>query len=162
MIRSAPKTLEVPYKTPIVEFGALTIAWSKFFETIRDYIDPLGYEKSSQLDNNIATPTKLEGFSLDRRKVSCGFYDYLIQRVTTDTGATELIESGTFRMHYLPTSDDWVLSNGPTTAGITLTKNASGDVLYTSSNITGEPSISKITVRIRTLAAKNYYSEAGR
>lgn len=165
MIKSAPFTTEVPYLNEISDkaTGLVARAWTEFFRSIRDSIDSLGYEKSFILENDISSPENVEGLSFNYKKVSCAFVDYYIQRVTTSTGATELIESGTFKMQYLPASEDWELNDGPTTAGITLTSTPEGAVQYESSDITGTPSISKITWRARTLASKNsLYSEVGR
>ncbi len=102
----------------------------------------------------------------DKRGVSIAFVDFLIQRVTTSTGATELIEGGCFQVAYSPTSDDWDLTfigtPGPDDSGVDLSVDGDGQVQYVSSSITGTASISKITWRARTLSAKHSsYSSAG-
>lgn len=102
----------------------------------------------------------------NKRGVSVAFVDFLIQRVTTSTGATELIEAGCFQVAYSPTSDDWDLtfigSPGPDDSGVDLSVDSNGQVQYVSSSITGTDSISKITWRARTLGAKSStYSSVG-
>lgn len=102
------------------------------------------------------------------RQISQAIVDFLIQRVTTSTGATELIESGMFVVSYNPTSDDWSLTMigtpGPDDSGVDFMIDSSGQIQYRSSSITGTASISKITWRARTLSAKHssYSSVGGR
>lgn len=100
------------------------------------------------------------------KRVSQATIDFLIQRVTTSTGATELIETGIFVVSYNPTSDDWSLTiigtPGPDDSGVDLSIDSNGQVQYISSSITGTASISKITWRARTLSAKHStYSSVG-
>ena len=163
-MKAAPYSVEVPLRSePIGEDGKLTAPWQVFFINLRRSIDPLGIERTFELVNNQAAPADVEAMTFSARGVSQAAIDYLIQRVTTGGGAQELIETGTFYVAYKPTSANWVLSGGPTTAGITLTVTAAGQVQYASTNITGTASISKIAWRARTLACKNeQYSEVGR
>lgn len=162
---SAPYTTQVPYKDKITdnETGLVDRSWATFFRNILTALDPLGTERYCAIVNNQTSDANIDGLSFDAEKVSQASVDYLIQRVTTGGGATELIESGTFYAAYKPTSEDWVLSDVPSTAGVTLSITADGQVQYTSSNISGTASISKITFRARSMAAKNsLYSVMGR
>lgn len=163
MAVTVPSTNTVPYQTPIADgSGLVQRAWSFFFRGVQSAIDPLGVEKYFTLVNNQALAANIDGLAFDFAKVGQVTVDYLIQRVTTGGGAQEKIETGTFYLAYLPTSNLWVLSGGPSSAGITLSPTAAGAVQYTSSNLTGTASISKLTFRARTLAAKNsQYSSAG-
>lgn len=162
-MKTAPFSIEVPYRDYVANpDGLISRTWSTFFRNIQSALSPLGIEKYFELVNNQGVAAEIEGLTFDKARVGQAAVDYLIQRVTTSTGATELVETGTFFVVYKPTSDTWVLSSGPTTAGITLTVTAAGKVKYTSTNITGTASISKFTYRARTLAAKNsQYSTAG-
>lgn len=161
---SAPFTIEVPYQNKVIDdSGLIERAWSIFFRNTTTAVDPLGIERTFEIINNKGVATDIEGLSFDKTKVSQASVDYLIQRVTTGGLASELIETGTFYAAYKPTSVDWVLSDVPSTAGVTLTITSSGQVQYTSTNITGATAyISKITFRVRTLGAKNDYSKMGR
>lgn len=163
-MKAAPFTIEVPHRDKItVESGLVSRTWETFFRTVRRVLDPLGIEKYATLTNNQASAADIEGMLFSYRGVSQASVDYLIQRVTTGTGATELVEAGTFYLAFKPTSAAWVLTNGPTTSGITLSVTTSGQVQYVSTNITGTASISKITFRARVLAGKNHqYSDVGR
>jgi hypothetical protein len=163
-MKAAPQSLEVPYTTQVVEQGAWTInrVWGEFFRIMQARVSPLGYEQYFTIVNNQAVDADIDGLIFDKAKVGQAAIDYVIQRVTTGGGATELIETGTFYAAYKPTSDDWVLSSVPSTAGVTLAITSAGQVTYTSSSVSGTAWISKITFRARTLAAKNAeYSRAG-
>lgn len=161
-MKAAPISLDVPYDSDVVDNKrVVTRPWSTFFRAIQSALFPLGTESAADIANNQVAAALIEGLSFDLRKVGMGAVDYYIQRVTTGGGAVELIESGTFYASYKPTSANWVLSNVPSTAGVTLSIDAGGAVSYTSSNVTGTALISKITFRARTLAAKNYYSVMG-
>lgn len=159
--------LEVPAKDKVVESsGLVTRPWDEFFRLIRIIIDPLGREKDFPLENNISVAKDITELSFSAATVSQAVVDYVIQRVTTSTGAVELIQTGSFYVVYKPVSLTWVLLSmgtpAPSNAGITLSINTKGQMKYTSSNITGTPSISRIVYRARTLGAKNYqYSKAG-
>lgn len=163
-MKAAPITMQVPLKTQVVdEIGNISRPWGVYLLNLEKSLVPLGIEKSFELTNNNAVAADIEGLSFDAAKVSQAAVDYLIQRVTTGGGAVEKIETGTFFAAYLPTSNNWVLSEVPSTAGITLTVTSGGQIQYTSTNETGAPSISKLTYKARTLSAKNsQYSEAGR
>jgi len=158
------KTLQTPIQTPLTDNqGKLTRPWEDYFRDLTSVVVLLGTERSFQLNNNQAAAADVTGLKFSYKSVSQVTIDYLIQRVTTGGGAQELIETGQFYLAYKPTSDTWVLSGGPTTAGVTLSVSSAGQVQYTTSNITGTASISKITYRARSLAAKNsLYSEMGR
>jgi hypothetical protein len=133
--------------------------WEVFFRGIVKALLPLGLEKSFQLVNNQAVAADITGMNLTSQIVSHGIFEYLIQRVTTGAGAVELLEAGMFHLVFRPTSNLWVIvvigSPGPSISGVTFSVTAKGQVQYTSVNIGGTPSISKITWRVRTLAAKN-------
>lgn len=163
-MKQTPKSLQAPNQNQLTgEDGKVSREWDVFFRDIQESLSALGVEKYFKLTNNQVAAANIEGLSFDYRKFSQVSVDYLIQRVTTGGGAQEKIESGTFYLVYKPTSNAWVLSGGPTTSGITLTITAAGQVQYTSTNLTGTASISKITFKARTLAAKNsQYSEPGR
>lgn len=117
--------------------------------------------------NHTFTPRgDITDLKFNLRGVSQATVDFLIQRVTTSGGATELIESGMFVVSYNPTSADWSLTMigtpGPDDSGIDFSIDSNGQVQYVSTSITGTASISKITWRSRTLGAKNsLYSSVG-
>lgn len=162
-MKTAPIVLTQPTRNPLVkENGTVDNAWSAFFRELERLIAPLGQEKSCQLVNNQVSDVDIEDLFFDKTKASFAAVDYLIQRVTTGGGAVEQVEAGTFFAYFRPTSDDWVLASVPSTAGVTLSITPEGQVQYTTTSIAGTHSISKITFRSRTLAAKNsQYSQAG-
>lgn len=152
--------------------GVLSLPWVEFFRMVQDFLTPLGQEKSFPLTNGKTTivgdpdQDDIKGLSFDKQFVSQAIVEFLIQRITTDTGANELVATGVFHAVYKPTSQTWAIVSpwtpGPSTSGITFSITSAGQVQYTSSNITGTASISRIVWRARTLAAKHStYSKVG-
>lgn len=108
----------------------------------------------------------IDEMKFNYKGVSQATVDFLIQRVTTSTGATELIETGMFVVSYNPTSADWSLTMigtpGPDDSGIDFSIDSSGQVQYVSTSITGNASISRVIWRSRILSAKHStYSQVG-
>jgi hypothetical protein len=159
--------LSVPFKDELIDENYnVTNSWMQFFSKVFELVFSLGQERSFLLGNNKVTPQDLVGLSFLSERVSFALVEYIVQRVTTGVGATQLIEAGTLRLVWKPTSSTWELtempSPGPDNAGIVFSVSADGQVKYTTTNITGSPSISKITYRARVLNAKNnQYSKQG-
>lgn len=156
-IRSFLVTLKPPFDQQVSNRdGYVSPEWTTFFGGLTNLLNPLGQEKSFQLKNNLAVAEDVEGLSFTSKTVSQAVVEFYIQRVT-DTN--EIITSGCFHLAYKPSANSWSLvmigTPGPDSSGITFSVTAGGQVQYTSSNVTGVISISKITWRARTLAAKN-------
>lgn len=159
---------DLPLREMLLEAaGQLTQPWAWFFRAIHERLKPLGIEKTFTLVNNQASAADVTGLVFDLRQTSQAIVEYLVQRITTSTGATELVESGIFIVSYMPTSATWELhsvsADTPDNSGVTFSVTSAGQVQYTSTNITGTASISKLTYRARTLGGKNsqYSSMAG-
>lgn len=235
------RTLLPPFRDKFIDENSnLTQSWFFFFKDLVNFVNPLGQEKTFDLLNNISTATLIPGFAFDKATEKCVFVDYLIQRVTTGTGATELISGGFLILVYKKASDSWeiqynsiqssgvftaattdvctrayhgfklgdqvqVSSTGSLPSGLNTSVNyfvmpltfdtfklalslsdaqngiavditsvgsgihtlypnpglqfsitTDGKVKYTTSNITGTPSISKLTIRPRTLSGANF------
>jgi hypothetical protein len=160
MSSTPTRTFEVPYKDPIEDgSGILSRAWEWFFRSVWERLYPLGLEQSFTLANNQASQADVTGMKFSFQGVTQVVVDFLIQRVTTGTGAVELIESGFFILSYRPSIDGWALNlveiNNPDNSGVDFFCISTGQVQYTSTNITGTPSISKLYWRARTLGGKN-------
>jgi hypothetical protein len=159
--------LKVPSRDKFMGADGIPVpAWLHLFELIRDRLNPLGLEQSFELVNNKSTADNIVGLTFDSATISHAIVEYLIQRVTTGTGATELVQAGIFHLVFKPTSNTWEIvavgTPGPSSSGITFSVTATGQVKYTSSNITGTASISRIVWRSRTISAKHStYSQAG-
>lgn len=136
--------------------GFVSPSWTTFFGLVTNLLNPLGVEKNFQLKNNLAVAEDIVGLSFNSKVVSQAVVDYYIQRVTN---SNEVITSGTFHAVFKPSANNWALvtmgTPGPNSSGITFSISTAGQVQYTSSNVIGTVSISKITWRARTLAAKN-------
>lgn len=159
MISSRNISFLVPYRDLIIgEDGLLSRSWQNFYRLLHQAVDGLGLESYCEIINNQAVAKDIDGLTLNASSFNCVIIDYLVQRITTDAGATELLESGVLYCVYKPTSNEWVLSkpltSWPSSSGVTFSITASGAVQYTSSNITGTASVSKLTYRARSLTAK--------
>lgn len=159
--------LVAPFRDKVLsDDGFFTRPWESFLSLVNEVCDSYGREKTFQLANNQASAANIEELSFNYQKNSQAIVEYLIQRVTTGGGATQLIESGIFLLVYKPTSNTWskvsVGTPGPDASGVTLTVTSAGQVQYVSTNITGTASISKIVYRARTMKAKSStYSTVG-
>ncbi len=161
------RSSEVPFRDKLLEVdGLLSQTWFWFFRSLYETLFPLGVESSFELNNNQSGAADVIGLKFNSRGTSQAIVEFLVQRVTTSTGATELIETGSFIVSYNPTAQDWNISltniNSPDNSGVDFTITSSGQVQYTSSNITGTPQISRVVWRARVLAAKSaVYSSQG-
>lgn len=149
--------LKVPYRDQVLEeSGILSKVFQEFFKFLKILLDPLGLEKTYSIENNKGVATKINGFVFNKDQVRQVFVEYFIQRVTS---SSELIESGRLRIVYKPKSLSWHLqaepNPGPDVSGIVFSINASGEILYTSTNMLGTPVTSKVSIRNRTLSGKN-------
>jgi len=167
-LKSIASLFRPPYKDSLIDnSGLLTRPWELFFRFISAFLEPLGVERYFPLENNISTAKDITGLSFNSEGISQAIVEFFIQRVTTGAGATELITSGVFHVVYKPTTNAWVLTvigtPGPSVSGITFSITAAGQVQYTSTNITGTSSISKISYRTRTISGKSStYSAVGK
>ena len=155
-----PSQVIVPYRDQVLDDdGLLTRPWQSFFRFVQAVIDPLGVEQSFELVNNQASAADVVGLQLNGAKTSTAIIEYIIQRITTSTGATELVEAGVKQAVFKPVSNSWSLltigTPGPSASGVTLSITSLGQVQYTSSNITGTALISKFTYRVRSMGAKS-------
>lgn len=153
-------SLQVPYKDSVVDkLGMLSRVWTVFFRGMHANLSSLGVERYFQIENNVSSALPITGLTFNPETSSQAIIDFLIQRVTKNTGAVELIESGTLRVVYLPNSESWnlavVKTSGPHDSGVDFSITSNGQVEYISSNITGSPFISRMVYRARTLTAKN-------
>lgn len=155
---------EAPIQQNVIDktTGALSRAWQDFFGLVSDVLFYAGSEKFMTLVNNQATAISIEGLSFDKRYVSAGYVDYIIQRTTS---TNESVEAGTFFVSYKHKADTWQISSAPSSAGVTITINSSGQCLYQTTNQTGtflDTSISRIVFRSRSIRAKSkLYSSMG-
>ncbi len=105
------------------------------------------------LANNQSSAADVTGLLFDGTLTQSFVVEYFIYRKTTSTGATELSSRGMMIGAYSPVAATWEMSVGPQVgdAGITFSITAAGQVQYSSTNITGTASVSKMTSFKRTL-----------
>lgn len=146
--------------------GFVTQPWGWFFNFVQKRLYALGVERSFDLVNNQSSAADVTGLRLDKRGVTCAVMEYLVQRITTGGSAVELTEFGMLAFVWNPTSASWtkvtIHEEDPDDAGVTFTITTTGQVQYTTTNASGDPSISKLFYMVRTMAGKNtQYSSVG-
>lgn len=151
---------DAPLSTkPVDENGLLVRAWQDFMSLVSGLLSYFSDELVIELTNNQTTAVLLSEVKFDKGLVSAGHIDYYIQRITN---SDEKIEAGTTLVGYRPKTDTWTLANSPTSAGVTLSINSNGQILYTTTNQTGTKVLSRIALRIRYIRAKSsLYSKMG-
>lgn len=162
MAKTTDSSVAVPYADKVLgESGTLSLPWENFFRWLYTAVLPLGVERSYQLLNNKATPQEIEGIQFDYTKVNQVKLEFLIQRITQNapgSPSVEKIETGVFYMVYSPYAEIWRIyrdpNSGPDNAGITFSTDAAGKLYYESTNLTGSPAVSKVSIRASTLSAK--------
>lgn len=147
-----------PYKTDIAEkSGGLSLDWFNFFRSLYETLSPLGSELSGTLENNLSNQS-LSGLQFDSDKISCVLIEYFCQRF--HAGATKLIEGGTLRVAFNAKDSTWSVSElpgaGPNDAGISFSMSTTvpGQLLITTSNLSGAKQVSKFSWRSRILNAR--------
>jgi len=156
---SLPQSFTVPLRDKLLDGDSITAPWEWFFRKVWERLNPLGEERSFPIVNNQASAANIDGLKFDSRYVAQALVEFLVVRVTTGTGATELVESGLFIVVFKPTSNAWAINlvniNSPQNSGVDFTVTSAGQARYTSSNITGTASISTLHYRVRTLSGKH-------
>jgi hypothetical protein len=110
-------------------------------------------ETGFELINNQSSPADITSLYFDVLYVRAAYIDYTIYRNTTGAGATELSEVGELRLVYNSVAVNWDIDRSAVgDAGVTITVTNAGQLQYTSTNITGTPSISVIRFKARTLS----------
>lgn len=141
------------------QLGLASRTWQDFFGLVSDVLNYNGSEKIFELENNKSVETIIDGMFFDKRYGSAWFVDYLIQRVTN---SNEAVECGTFYVSYLPNSDDFQIVNDPSTSGVTITVDDTGQAFYETTNQTGTKVLSRLIFRFKTLKGKSsLYSKMG-
>lgn len=164
----ADKIQTASFRAPLTEqmldsSGLLSRVWQNFFLKFVPVMSFIGQEKEFVLANNQAVAANVTGLVFDKSYTSQVVIDYCIQRLTS---TTEVIQSGTKHAVYKPGAATWSLleygTPGPDASGITFSITSAGQIKYTSSNLGGTQSISRIFYRVRELAGKHtLYSKVG-
>ena len=105
---------------------------------------------TATISNNVIVPTSIPGFSFSTASVRAIESTYLVERFTSSP-VQKFVESGTIIGNYDGSS--WTIaSNFVGDAGITFSISASGQMQYTSSNITGSGYVSTIKFSAKTIS----------
>lgn len=104
--------------------------------------------------NNQVAASNITGLLFNPISIGGFVVDYRIYRNTTGAGSTELSESGILIGTFSPVAGTWAMTQSRVgDSGVVFPDPLpSGQLQYTSSNITGTPDVSKITFKARTIA----------
>lgn len=161
-------TNQLPSKDTVVNSsGIISRTWEVFFRYIKSALDPLGVEKSVQIDNHVTIAAPLKGLFFDSGSISHAIVEFLIQRVKLGVSGSQLIEAGSFQVAYKPYTEAWSkfanTFDGPDDTGVDFSITSAGQVEYTSTNFaSGAADIERVIYRVRTLSGKShFYSKMG-
>jgi len=100
--------------------------------------------------NNQTTPVNITGAIYDGTLFRAVILEYSIYRKTDDN---EVSEVGQLRLSYKTDADTWSLSNdfSGDDAGVTFSIDVTGQLLYTSSDLTGANYSSKLQIQTKQL-----------
>lgn len=113
-------------------------------------------ETSSSILNNQTVPQDISNLAFempDDRSIRAVYIEYTIYRNSTGAEATELSEVGTINGVWKTVEQKWYITReGLGDAGLVITIQDNGQLQYTSSNMTGTPSIGVMRFRARTIS----------
>jgi len=106
----------------------------------------------ANIANNQTSPTPVVGLAFNPTAVYGAIVTYAVYRVTTGGGAEEEVEVGFMYISYKPTAAVWDIAvAGGNNADVNFTMNSGGQVLYTSSNMTGSGYSGTITFSAKSI-----------
>ncbi|MDW8347624.1 MAG: hypothetical protein RML94_11760 [Bacteroidia bacterium] len=117
----------------------------KFFISSGDIVN-----STATIANNQTTPVDVVGMVFSNAETRSARISYQVKRSVT---GTTLIQSGTIFLDYNPQLSNWILTHDYTAgdAGVSFSVLASGQVQYTSSNLTGAGYQGEIIFNAKTL-----------
>lgn len=112
------------------------------------YIESSSVQTASIL-NNTASPTAVTGMLLNGSSYKGAVISYVVDR---STSLSQVVETGTLRAVFKSTTSTWYLDNTALEdAGVDFTINSSGQILYTSTNISGTSYTGTIIWNLETI-----------
>lgn len=143
------ETFEIPTIGANPDYGS---ELTDFFVAIADALENVQspndiLRTSANIANNVTTPTNIPAFSFDTSEVISINAEYIVKR-TTLVPAENLTESGTITGNYNGTA--WTISlmtDG--NAGVEFSITPSGQIQYTSSNMTGSSYVGEIIFKAK-------------
>lgn len=155
----------VPFQSPVTDSSSiLTRAWENFFRKIQDVVNYIRDEEVFNLENNQSSPANIAPLAFDNQITSHAVIEYFVQRIHSTP--SENLQAGRLTVFYRYNTFDWVLTNttegSSGSPGVTFSITSTGQIQYTTTNISGLPSLSRITFRVREIKAKSaLYSKLG-
>jgi hypothetical protein len=133
-------------------WGEGNTAWSVAVTNVLQSLAGTGdiLQTPANINNNQIVATSIPGLSFDPTQVRAAIVEYSVYRVTTGVGATELVESGTMYPAYKSVAAVWDMPIvGGQGAGVQFSILPSGQIMYTSSNMSGSNYSGLIKFRAR-------------
>lgn len=146
------QTFDYPESGDAPNWGEEATAWA---EAVSDLLATLQGPNdialtTATIANNTSSPTNINGLAFNNAAVRSATIDYAIYRVTN---TTELAEAGTLHIVYKNGANAWnVVRSHNDEGGVDFTVLASGQVQYTSTNVSGTGYSGTIKFRARTIS----------
>jgi hypothetical protein len=144
------ETYEYPVNRDPAGWGGEATGWAQAVTTVlgslagpNDILNTV-----ANIANGQATPAVVPGLSFDTALVRGATVNYNVYRVTSAPSAQEVVEQGIMLLSYLPNANTWdmvILSSRQ--SGVTFSISNAGQVMYTSSTLTGVNYNGSITFR---------------
>lgn len=152
------KTLSAPYQDPLVGNSRLTISWERFFQALMEIVSPISFETTFVIENNVSVAKAIEGLQFDPKRANFYEISYIVKRIKADgPSSAQYYETGKLNVFYRPGSKNWGLwkaYSGPDSSGVTFSINTTGQVLYTSSNLSGNILLSTMSFRVISMSSQ--------
>lgn len=131
---------EFPGESDPPAWGTLVLDWATAVTGVLGEVVGVGdiVQTSAAIANNVSSPAVVSGLLFNSSTVRGAVVTYSVYRVTTNSGAQELAETGQMFLSFKSTANTWDIAiAGSSSANVVFSVNSNGQVLYTSSNMTG-------------------------
>jgi hypothetical protein len=136
---------QYPSNRQVPGWGGDATAWAQAVTTVLGSLagpnDILQTEANIANGQSLAMPATaglVAGLSFDPTVVRGAKVDYNVYRLTTGSGAEELVEQGIMLISYKPVAMTWdLVIMSSQSSGVTFTISSTGQVYYTSTTMTG-------------------------
>jgi hypothetical protein len=148
------QTYNYPENRDSPSWGEEATAWASAVTSLLANVTGSGdiAPTSANIANNQSSVANVIGLSFDTSTVRGAIVEYSVYRNSTLAGATELVETGTMYLGYKSVAATWEIAIvGSAGAGTTFSITNTGQVQYTSTNMTGSAYAGVIKFRARAI-----------
>lgn len=135
-------------------WGEENTAWSIAVTDVLNTLQGPGdiLQTVALIANNQISPVNVTGLAFSPSMVRGAIIEYTVYRMTTGSGASELVEVGTMYVSYKSIANTWdVAVVGGQGSGVSFTMSTTGVVQYTSSNMSGSAYQGTMNFRARAI-----------